>query len=447
MTSPISPALAGDLSAHGIGGQADLPIPLGLAVTGAVAALVVSFTILALAWRRPRYDATSGREAWPWLQRAVDHRATAIALRGFGMVLFLYTAVVAVLGEDTLINPFFGIFYVWLWVGIVPMSLLFGSFWKAISPVRTINLLFARLAGTDPDEGIHSLPARLGYWPAVIGLYAFVWFELVYPHSTELSPVRLWCAVYVAAMLLGGVVFGNRFYERADPFEVYSTLVGKLSLWGRRDGVLVIRSPLANLDTTVVAPGLVGVVGVMFGSTSFDSFGESPTWVRYVQGSSVNGYLLNNLGLLAFCVGATALFAGACALTGVGPGTDRRTLPDRLAHAVVPIIVGYVIAHYLTLFVETGSRTLILASDPLSTGADILGTGGWSTITWLSYHPTLLASLKVGAVVLGHVVGAVASHDRALQLLPRRHQLTGQLPLLMVMVAFTSGGLFLLFST
>ena len=33
--------------------------------------------------------------------------------------------------------------------------------------------------------------------------------------------------------------------------------------------------------------------------------------------------------------------------------------------------------------------------------------------------------------------------DRAVALLPRRHQLTGQLPLLAVMVFFTAGGLYL----
>ncbi len=30
-------------------------------------------------------------------------------------------------------------------------------------------------------------------------------------------------------MLVGGALFGNAFYENADPFEVYSTLVGRLS--------------------------------------------------------------------------------------------------------------------------------------------------------------------------------------------------------------------------
>ena len=46
--------------AHGLGGQKDLPVPLSLAVTGSVAALVISFTVLAVAWRHPRY---AGRPA------------------------------------------------------------------------------------------------------------------------------------------------------------------------------------------------------------------------------------------------------------------------------------------------------------------------------------------------------------------------------------------------
>ena len=450
MIAPYAAAAgsSGDLTAHGIGGQQDLPISLGLAVAGAVAALVVSFTVLAVAWRKPRYDAeTSGRPAPPFLARLVAHPVFVAVPRVFGMVLFLYTAMVAIFGVDKVINPFFGIVYVWLWVGIVPMSLFFGPFWKAISPVRTINLLFAKVAGSDPDEGLYRYPARLGYWPAAFGLLAFVWLELVYPFSTELSPVRLWFAVYLAAMLVGGALFGNVFYERADPFEVYSTLVGHASVWAVRDGVLLVRSPLANLASIAPVPGLLGVAGVLFGSTGFDSFGESPPWVKFLQGTQVSGYLLNNLALIVFCLGAMGVFALGCVLTGTGPDQRRRELPNAFAHSIIPIVIGYVIAHYLSFLFEVGSRTLALASDPFSNGSDYLGTADLTEFTWLSYHPTLLAVIKVGAVVLGHVVAAIVAHDRALRLLPARHQLTGQLPLLAAMVGFTSGGLFLLFSS
>lgn len=433
--------------AHGIGGAKDLPISPELAIAGAVAALTVSFTVLAVAWRSPRYDAaTSGRPAPAYLQALVDAPAFRVVLRVLGMTVFLYGAYAAVLGQDLLTNPVFGMFYVWWWVGLVPLSLLLGPVWKAISPVRTINLAFAKISGSDPDQGVFTYPERLGVWPAAIGLYAFVWMELVYQFSTELGPVRLWVATYVAVMLLGGALFGNTFYERADPFEVYSSLVAKLSPWGRRDGQLVVRSPLANLDSVTVRPGLVAVMAVLFGSTAFDSFRESPFWVRYIQSSETSVSLLNNLALLVFVVGVGVIFAVGTAATGVGPETPRWSLPDRFAHSVVPIIVGYMVAHYLTYLVEVGQLTLIQASDPLGTGQDLLGTGDWSVNYWLSYHPTLLANTKVLAVVLGHVVGVVAAHDRAIKLLPRRHQLTGQLPLLVAMVFFTAGGLYLLFA-
>jgi hypothetical protein len=270
--------------------------------------------------------------------------------------------------------------------------------------------------------------------------------ELIYPHNVELGPVRLWCAVYLAAMIVGGALFGSTFYARADPFEVYSSLVAKLSVWGRRDGVLVVRSPLANLDTTPATPGLLAVVAVLFGSTAFDAFRDSTRWLTFTQSTGVSTYLENNLGLLGFCLAVGLIFWVACVATGVNPDQPRRLLPRTFAHSVVPIIVGYVVAHYLSYLVEIGTQTLIQASDPLSNGSNWFGTADWSVNYWLSYHPTFLADSKVAAVVVGHVVGVIAAHERAVTVLPKRHQLTGQLPLLGAMIVFTVGGLYLLFS-
>jgi hypothetical protein len=149
--------------------------------------------------------------------------------------------------------------------------------------------------------------------------------------------------------------------------------------------------------------------------------------------------------LVLFCVVVAVTFAVATMTTGVGEGAVRRALPDQFAHSVVPIIVGYMVAHYLSYFVEVGQQTLVLLSDPLGRGDDLLGTGDLQVNYWLSTHPTFLAVTKVLAVVTGHVLGVIAAHDRAVKLLPIRHQLTGQLPLLFVMVFYTVGGLYLLF--
>ncbi len=436
--------------AHGIGGAKDLPIPAEYAMAGAGAALAVSFIVLALAWRTPRFDAVhKGRPAPAWLASLVDSTAFAVALRVVGFAFFAYVVWAAVAGPDLLINPTFGVVYVLLWVGIVPLSLLFGPFYKAVSPLRTLHLVFTRLTGGRPDEGLVALPRWVGYWPAAFGLLAFVWLELVYPQSTYLSPVRLWFAAYIAIVVVGAAVFGSEWFEKADPFEVYSTLVGHLSVFGRLgergDGALVLRSPLGNLDGVRARPGLVGVVAVLFGSTAFDSFKDSTRWLKFTQSVSVSSTWLDLVALLVFCAVVGVTFSAATMATGVDGGIARGSLPNLFAHSVVPIIVGYIVAHYLSYFVEVGQQTVVQLSDPMGSGANLLGTADWKVDYWLSTHPTFLAVVKVLSVVTGHVLGVIAAHDRAVKLLPKRHQLTGQLPLLFVMVFYTVTGLYLLF--
>ncbi len=433
--------------AHGIGGAKDLPVPAAYAIAGACAALAVSFIVLALAWRNPRYDAaTSGRPAPAWLSGLVDSPVFSWTLRIIGLGVFGYVAWAGLAGPDLLVNPVFGVVYVLLWVGLVPASLLFGPFYKAVNPLRTLNLLFSRLVGGDPDRGMYEMPRWVGYWPAAVGLFAFVWLELVYPDATYLSPLRLWFAIYLAVVFVGSALFGSQWFARADPFEVYSTLVGHLSVFGRREnGVLVLRSPLANLDAVTPGRGLVAVVAVLFGSTAFDSFKDSSVWLQFTQSTSLPVTWVNAAALFTFCAVVGLSFVAATMAAPPREGVLRRDLPALFAHSVVPIIVGYMFAHYLTYFVETGQQTLIQLSDPMGTGANLLGTADWQVNYWISMHPTFLAVTKVVAVVAGHVLGVIAAHDRAVDLLPKRHQLTGQLPLLLVMVFYTVTGLYLLF--
>ena len=266
----------GGFAQHGIGGAKDLPLPPELAIAGAVAALAVSFGVLALAWRHPRYDDPRklGRPAPRALSDLMASRGWHVAMRTIGLVLFGFGAFAGVFGKDLLTNPVFGMFYVWWWVGLPIASLLLGPVWRAVSPVRTIHALVGRLTG-DPDRGLYDYPHRLGYWPAALGLFAFVWIELVYPHGTDLGPVRLWCAVYVGVMLIGGAVFGSAFYERADPFEVYSTLLSKLSIWAH----------VTSSDQTVTREMTGGCSSAALSPTSPRSR-SAPGWWRWCPCSS-----------------------------------------------------------------------------------------------------------------------------------------------------------------
>lgn len=59
---------------------------------------------------------------------------------------------------------------------------------------------------------------------------------------------------------------------------------------------------------------------------------------------------------------------------------------------------------------------------------------------------TKIALVQLLAVVAGHVFGVVAAHDRAVRLFHRTHAIAGQLPMLVLMVGYTIGGLLLLLS-
>ena len=416
-------------------------------MVGAGWALTVSFAVLAFSWRMSRFRGEQSGRALPWLQAVVDSRLLRGALRAFGLTVAAVLGWAALFGQDSPANPAIGIFFIYLWVGMVPLSLVLGNVWPLLSPMRTLHLGLSWALRTAPERGLVTYPSWLGYWPAAIGLFAYVWVELI-PDPQLVSNVTVWCLVYAAAMLVGSAVFGNHWFSRADPFEVWFGLVARLSPWGRRDGRLVVRNPLDNLDATAVDRGLVAVVAVVLGSTAFDSFSASNWWLDYTAvPGALDPTVRDTLVLLGFVLFVAVTF---CLAAVTAPGVtrpERWRLPRLLAHSLVPISIGYVFAHYMTLLLESGQRYLVYLSDPLVTGEhDYLGTIDWTTTYFLSVRPDLVAVLKVLFVLTGHILGVVAAHDRAVRLLPMRHAVSGQLAMLAVMVVYTTGGLLLLFS-
>jgi hypothetical protein len=95
-------------------------------------------------------------------------------------------------------------------VGLGPISLLFGPVWRTLNPLRTIHLLACWLLGADPNHGVVRLPHWVGRWPAAIGLFTFVWLELVAPDRVTIPILLLWLTLYAVIMLFGSVPFGQR---------------------------------------------------------------------------------------------------------------------------------------------------------------------------------------------------------------------------------------------
>ena len=444
MTAPA--VLPSALVAHGIGSREDLPLPLGWAVAGAATAVVLSFVLLGVLWREPRLDAAAAGHPLPAaLAGVLDAPAFRRVLAGLGLALAALTLLALLFGPDGALNPVPYVVYVLVWVGLVPASVLFGPVWRQVNPVRTVHALLNRALGLDPRDGVRPLPAGLGWWPAAVGLFGFAWLELVSTDPAALSTLRIAIALYVAVQLLAGFVYGSHWFDRGDAFEAWSGLYGRMAPLGRRaDGVLVLRPPLTGLTGIAAAPGLVATVAVMLGSTAYDGLSGSTAWVGFAQSQAVSRQAVGTLGLLATVLVVAGVFVACAGAAGRVGGMGVGAAAAAFAPSLVPVALGYVVAHYYSFFVVEAQVAVIRLSDPVGTGANWLGTSHLQPSYALA-GATTVADVQVLAIVVGHVLGVIVAHDRAVRLFPRRAAVVGQVPLLVLMVALTCLGLFLLF--
>ncbi len=422
--------------AHGVGTRADLPLPLTLVVIGAGVALVASFIGLGALWRTPRLTSGQGRPT----PRLLDDLRLRKALQAAVLALSVFVLVVAWTGPEALsanLAPW--VLYVTFWVGLVPLSLLLGPVWHVLNPLRTTHALLFRGAGR-PD-----LARRLGAFPAALSLLVFAWVELAAPDRSNPRNVALFLSLYAAFHLLASAFVGSAWFHSGEGFGFYSRLLGSLAPLGRGpDGTLVWRSPLRGAATFPAVRGLWSVLVVLVGSTAFDGLTRTTAWQdsRYGGETNTGGA---TLGLAAMVVLVGLLYAAGALAAGRTAGV--RGALDENAHTLSPIAAGYAIAHYFSLLLLDGQTTLLLASDPFGTGANLFGTAGGS-VNYLLVSPRTISLVQVGAIVVGHVVGLLLAHERALVLdgqgtRPHRPWVA-QLPLLTVMVVLTCGGLLLL---
>ena len=219
---------------HGFGERYDLPVPLWLYLTGAAAAVVLSFVMLAVFFRRPSllhaYPRCNllafrfGRAlAHPWSVGACRILAVGV----FGLILFA-----GLFGAQ---NPFKNIapLMVWAiwWIGMAYISALAGNLWALINPFDTLwvwaGAAYARLRhGAALSFGVR-YPEWLGVWPAVALFIAFVWMELIWERSEVPASLAAAIIAYAAVTWIGMLVFGRESWLRHG--EVFALVFGLLA--------------------------------------------------------------------------------------------------------------------------------------------------------------------------------------------------------------------------
>jgi hypothetical protein len=444
------------LIAHGIVGRADLPIPVGLFAAAAAAVLVVSFLALAAGWSRPRLER--------WRERGLVRLplAVEVLLGAVGVVVFAVVAYAGLAGTDTQQDNLAPTaVYVGFWVGIPFVSLLLGNVFRLLSPWRAVGRLTGWLAaqvGGDAMPEPLPYPARLGHWPAALGIVGFAICELCWAAARDPAPVAILMLVYFAIQLVGMSLYGvEAWTRRGDAFGVWFGLIARLAPVGRRaDGWVVLRPPVVSTTALAAIAGTTAVLLVGIGTTAFDGAREGPLFngiVTDLQDGFTGLGLSKGLGLeLAFVVGlvisiavvSTIWVAGVSGMPRAGLRLSRVELGRRFAHTLIPIAAAYLVAHYFSLLAYNGQDLWRLASDPLGDGSDLFG-GAASSVDYSVVSATGIWYVQVGALVVGHVAALVLAHDRALAVYGSPRAATrSQIVMLGVMVLFTLLGLWLL---
>jgi hypothetical protein len=350
--------------------------------------------------------------------------------------------------------------FVLFWVGIPFVSLLFGDVFRAFNPWLAIGRLtgwIARRVARRPLPEPLPYPPRLGRWPAVAGVVAFVWIELVYSGREHPDSLAVLALIYAAVQFVGMSLYGTGSWSRnADAFGVYFGLFARLAplRWTRR--ALFVRRPISDAASLAVLPGTVTLLCVMIGTTSFDGFTQGPVWgsvVGDLQQAFVNvGLSLEHALEAAFTLGMLAVLAviiglyrlGIAGVRSIDGERSSSTLAGLFVHSLIPIAMAYVIAHYVGLLAYQGQAVAHLASDPLGTDSDLFGTAS-ATIDYGVISATTVWYVQVAVLVTGHAAGLALAHDRAVAIYDHEQLATqSQIWMLAVMITFTSLALWLL---
>jgi hypothetical protein len=186
-------------------------------------------------------------------------------------------------------------------------------------------------------------------------------------------------------------------------------------------------------------------VVAMIGTVTYDGLSGTPLWRNLVGDLAFSQWF----GTLALLGTVTVIGAGYWLASYVAvmlSGERSRSVGDvarRFAHTLVPIAFAYAFAHYFTLVIFEGQGLITTLSDPFGVGWDLFGTAGYR-INYQLLSPQEVWAVQVAAIVVGHVLGVILAHDRALAEFPAPTAVRTQYAMLGLMILLTSLGLAIL---
>lgn len=449
-----------------------LPMPYWMYIYGAVAALLLSFVVLALFVGRGS-EGTAPPKAFGdavWLN-ALRRLRLKEAAQIVTVALLCLSMVSGLIGnQDPSRNINMTLFWVIFTLGFSYGVALFGDWYAALNPWQSLARWAARLWPA-LAFGRWRYPAKLAYWPAVALYMAFIWIELL--GNTRPYSLSVYLLIYSGINALGVYAWGiKNWFTYGEFFAVFLRLLALCSpicYSPERDGAArwSLRWPFAGLLVQQRAEFSLAVfVLFMLSSTAFDGLRETKQWFAWfwydpngwiesiIDQKPLYAYVMLRPWYIAYETAVLLLspflyMAVFALFLWLGKRLIRTPLSvaellQRFVLSMIPIAVVYHATHYYTLLLTQGVKIRALISDPFGWGWDVFGTLYTMRMPIIPDMGNVWYS-QVVLMLLGHVASVAVAHVVALRLFPQsRNAALSQLPMLLLMMAFTAFGLWIL---
>jgi hypothetical protein len=454
----VMPALSKDALAHALAQRYDLPLPLGYFLAGCGAAVVMTFIVMVLFFRKHGKPATASDHVV--LGATVPNVLVAI-LQALVVAAVSLLVVAGLFGNPNTfknITPV-AVWVIW-WVGFGFIAAFIGNMWPLINPWTIIFDLAEKLT----RRWLNGLSLRphyprwLGAWPSCVLFLFFAWLELVAPARDVPRNIAIAILVYSLFTWTGFIVFGRDVWiKNGEVFSLAFGLFGRFAPlnFSHDDRYRVSIRPFAAglLTRRPLSTSMTAFALLMLGTVTVDGFMETPQWAAVVNwaldGSSpdVNQWLYLIMQTALLIAGPMTLAGLYIVVTAVMARATRAKLKEMaglFVLSLVPIAIAYHLAHYFSLFAIAGQFIIPLTSDPFGYGWDLFGTTLYRIDIGVVDAKSIWY-LSVVAIVTGHMVAVWVGHATAIATFGDvRTAARSQYPMLVLMVGYTMLSLWIL---
>jgi hypothetical protein len=425
-----------------------LTLPTEMYIIGAAATVALTAGISMRAKLLPDLAATRLCDWHAWLPTGLTSVMSAVLLLGL--------VAVGVLGSrDPLGNLLTLSFWTAFWIGLPLACVLVGNLWRPLNPWTGPVLAARRLIGWAGSVGL----SRLGHLPAVLGYFAFAWFEIISIRPDDPAVLARVVAIYWLAIFALAVAEGEEWLEKGEAFTVFFGFIARIApFWREQDGERIsLMAGVPGAQIMRMPPfraGAMAFITLVLAGVTFDGLADTFWWLALIGVNPLEFpgrsavIQVNTIGLVAIWALTAASVLGAIwlGLWLAGKVDHFGTVAGPAILSFLPIAAGYHVAHYFVALLTGGQYLIVALNDPLGRGWSLLGLPHhWESFGFLAdrFWVQVIWGTQVAIILAAHLL-AVQLSLRLVQRVETAPQWRIHLPMTLLMVAYTVLGLWLL---